>query len=70
MEADEEWIEEDNLPAHAKAKILVLKLCRHRCLAHSDSELALDIATPVLQMFFAILQNGGTLTEDDVEECA
>ena len=70
MDVDDqtEWIEEERLPALAKVKILTLKLCRHRCLVHADSESALDIASPVLQLLFSILQNGGMLTEEAIEE--
>ncbi|THH06894.1 hypothetical protein EW145_g3765 [Phellinidium pouzarii] len=67
MEFDEdadEWAEEDNLPALAKAKVLALKVCRHRCLVHSKSETALDVATPVLKLLVTILENGGAISED------
>lgn len=64
----EEWVEEDELPPLAKAKILALKVCRHRCLVHAGDESAVEIATPVLKMLATLLDNGGTLSEDAVDE--
>ncbi|KAH8116096.1 armadillo-type protein [Phellopilus nigrolimitatus] len=71
MDIDEdadEWTEEDNLPALAKAKILALKVCRHRCLVHSKTETALDVATPVLKLLITILENGGLISENSHDE--
>ncbi|KAI5121999.1 hypothetical protein M0805_001831 [Coniferiporia weirii] len=67
MEVDEnseEWVEEDKLPALAQAKILALKVCRHRCLVHSKAETALDVVTPVLKMLATILENEGAISEE------
>ncbi|TDL19619.1 ARM repeat-containing protein [Rickenella mellea] len=67
MDADDdevEWAEEDALPPLARAKILSLKVCRRRCLAHAQTEDALEIASPVLKMFFTLLANGGSIKED------
>lgn len=62
-----EWMEENDLPPLTKAKILALKLCRHRCIVHAVSENALDIASPVLQMFSNLLKNDGLITEREEE---
>ncbi|KAI0305166.1 hypothetical protein B0F90DRAFT_1808987 [Multifurca ochricompacta] len=68
MDVDVEWIEEADVPPSLSMKIIALKVCRHRCLAHAASETALDMATPVLRMFFALLEHGGSIhaeIEDD-----
>lgn len=64
VDEDEEWIDEDNLPALARAKVLALKLCRHRCLVYAKSDTALEITTPVLRMLFAFLELQGLISED------
>lgn len=70
MEIDDgvEWVDDDKLPPLAKAKILSLKVCRRRCLAHAQLDSALDIANPVLKMFFTLLDNGGSIKEDALDE--
>lgn len=71
MEVDgdvDEWAEEDSLPALAKAKVLTLKVCRHRCLAHAESESAIDVANPVLKLLVTLLENGGAPSEDVLDE--
>lgn len=64
VENPEEWVEEDKLPALAQAKILALKVCRHRCLVHSKAETALEVVTPVLKMLSTILENEGAISEE------
>jgi hypothetical protein len=66
MDVDAEWIEKSDVPPSLSKKIMALKVCRNRCLAHAASDTALDMATPVLRMFFALLEHGGSLhTEND-----
>ncbi|KAI0251942.1 armadillo-type protein [Lactifluus subvellereus] len=68
MDADAEWVEKVHIPPSMNKKIIALKVCRNRCLAHATSDTALDMATPVLRMFFALLEHGGSLhveNEDD-----
>jgi len=68
MDVDAEWIEKSDVPPSLSKKIVALKVCRYRCLAHATDDTALDMATPVLRMFFALLEHGGSLhaeNEDD-----
>ncbi|EJD05552.1 uncharacterized protein FOMMEDRAFT_132048 [Fomitiporia mediterranea MF3/22] len=64
----DEWIDDDNLHPLGKAKVLALKVCRHRCLVHSATENALDVATPVLKMLVTLLENSGSLSEQVRDE--
>jgi sister chromatid cohesion protein PDS5 len=65
---DDEWIEKDNMSPLLRAKLLSLKVCRNRCLAHAESDIALDIATPVLKMFITLLEQSGSLRPNDEDE--
>ena len=47
-----------------RAKILALKVCRNRCIAHAGSETALEIAQPVIRMFSTVLQHEGSFSAD------
>lgn len=72
MEADdsvEEWVEEESLPPLARAKILAIKVCRHRCLVYAKNDAALDVATPVIRMLFTYLELQGLISEECNEEC-
>ncbi|OCH91293.1 hypothetical protein OBBRIDRAFT_792457 [Obba rivulosa] len=64
MDTDEEWVEDAQMWPELKAKILALKVCRNRCLAHAKSDTARDIAKPVLKMFTTLLRNAGSLSAD------
>lgn len=66
LEVDDEWAEMDDLPSLAEAKILAIKVCRHRCLSHSQSETG-DIAKPVLNMLVTLLENNGTMPGGTVD---
>lgn len=68
MDADTEWAEDEDVKPQLRAKILSLKVCRNRCLAHANSETALDVATPVLKMFLTLLEHSGSLQSDISEE--
>ena len=63
METDEEWVEDEDMSAELRARVLALKVLRSRCLAHASSEAASEIAEPVIKMFIALLQNSGSFTE-------
>ncbi|RPD56961.1 hypothetical protein L226DRAFT_491089 [Lentinus tigrinus ALCF2SS1-7] len=67
METDTDWLEDAAIPLELKAKILALKVCRNRCLAHVESETALDIAQPVIRMFSTVLQYEGSFSADDAD---
>ena len=56
------------MPDELRAKILALKVCRNRCLAHASSEKALEIATPVLKLLATLLEHEGSLNMPVEEE--
>ncbi|KAG8706723.1 hypothetical protein FRC08_000895 [Ceratobasidium sp. 394] len=60
-ENDEEWAEDSQLNGTGKAKILALKVMHNRCLAHAESDAALDMSAPVFKLLFSILDNGGSV---------
>ncbi|CAK5272282.1 unnamed protein product [Mycena citricolor] len=68
METDEEWAEEAEVTDNLRAKILALKVCRNRSLAHAKSDKAVEMATPVLKMLATILELGGSLVPDADED--
>lgn len=68
MDTGEEWMEDTEVTPALHAKLLSLKVCRNRCLAHASSETALDIATPVLKMFATLIDNAGSFAPDSGEE--
>lgn len=71
MDEDEEpgeWAPLDEVSDNLKAKVLALKVCRNRSLAHASSEKALDIATPVLKMLATLIDHDGSFSADAVEE--
>jgi sister chromatid cohesion protein PDS5 len=68
MDIDAEWIEKSDVPPSLSKKIIALRLCRNRCLAHATSDAALEIATPVLKMLFALLEQGGSLRAENEDE--
>ncbi|KAI0047729.1 cohesin-associated protein Pds5 [Auriscalpium vulgare] len=68
MDTDVEWVEDDSMTPALRARLLSLKVCRNRCLAHVESESALEIATPVLKMFNSIMENTGSLKKGDVDD--
>jgi len=63
-----DWVENEEVPDELRAKILALKLCRNRCLAHAESENATEIATPVLKMFATLVEHEGSLIPNIAEE--
>ncbi|KAH7910374.1 armadillo-type protein [Hygrophoropsis aurantiaca] len=70
MDTDTDWIEDDDVSPTLKARILSLKVCRNRCLAHASSATALDVATPVLKMYMSILEHSGSCTADAPDDPA
>ncbi|KAN0111727.1 Armadillo-type fold [Russula decolorans] len=68
MDVGAEWIEKSDVPPSLSKKIKALKVCRNRCLAHATSDAALDIATPVLRMLFALLEHGGSLQAENDDD--
>ena len=68
MKTEEEWVEDDQMGPELHAKVLALKTCRNRCLAHTKSENALDIAKPVLKMYLTLLQYNGAFSPDSPTE--
>ncbi|KAH9849574.1 armadillo-type protein [Lenzites betulinus] len=64
METDEDWVDDATMPPELRAKVLALKVCRNRCLAHAKSDTALEIAQPVIRMFSTVLQHEGAFLAD------
>ena len=64
MDVDDEWVEDQDMSPGLSAKILSLKVLRSRCLAHAPSDVALEIAKPVISMFTTLLQNSGSFNEE------
>ncbi|KAJ7446638.1 armadillo-type protein [Mycena latifolia] len=60
MDTEEEWADESEVSDNLRAKILALKVCRNRSLAHASSENAIEIATPVFKMLATLLEHGGS----------
>lgn len=58
---DDEWAEDSQLNDTGKAKILALKVMHNRCLAHAESDAALDMSAPVFKLLFALLENTGSV---------
>ncbi|KAF8325800.1 armadillo-type protein [Cantharellus anzutake] len=67
IDEDEEWDENEKAPLDARLKILALKICVNRCMAHATRDSALDIARPVIKMLFAILSNMGSVKADQAD---
>ncbi|KAF9457542.1 armadillo-type protein [Collybia nuda] len=68
MDEDEEWQADEDVSPTTKAKILSLKVCRHRSLAHASSEKALEIVTPVLKMLATLIEHNGSLSSTVTED--
>lgn len=68
VDADAEWVEDDDMEPLLRAKILALKTCRNRCLAHRNDKEVLEIAKPVLNMFATIIRYGGSFTAEATDE--
>ena len=69
-EDDLQWGDEDAVPLLGKAKVASLKVLCRRCLTHSETENAIHIAKPVLNMLFTVVDNGGSIREEQPEEYA
>ncbi|KAJ6486929.1 armadillo-type protein [Mycena sanguinolenta] len=68
MDTDEEWADESEVSDNLRAKILALKVCRNRSLAHAEKENALEIATPVIKMLATLLEHGGSFIAESGED--
>ncbi|KAJ7057785.1 armadillo-type protein [Mycena amicta] len=68
MDMDEEWADETEISDNLRAKILAIKVCRNRSLAHAASQNAVDISTPVLKLLATLLHNGGSILPDSGED--
>jgi len=65
---EEEWVEDDEIPDELRAKVLSLKVCRNRCMSHSSSKSAVEIATPVLKLLATLVEYEGSLSTTVEEE--
>ncbi|KAJ6484326.1 armadillo-type protein [Mycena vitilis] len=68
MDTEEEWADDSEVSDNLRAKVLALKMCRNRSLAHAAKENALEIATPVLKMLATLLEHGGSFMADSGED--
>ena len=68
MDDETEWIDDDSISSALRAKIMSLKVCRNRCMAHASSETAHENAIPVLKMFVTLLEHNGALSPDNNDE--
>lgn len=68
MDTDVDWVEDEDVPPRLRARILALKVCRNRCLAHASTDTALEVATPVLKMLSTLVGHGGSYSADATDE--
>jgi len=61
-------VDDDDVSDDLRRKLLSLKVCRNRCLAHVTSEQALEIATPVLKLLVTLVEYDGSLKPEVEEE--
>ncbi|KIK28244.1 hypothetical protein PISMIDRAFT_673926 [Pisolithus microcarpus 441] len=64
MDAENDWVNDDDIPPILRARIQALKVCRNRCIAHASSPNAIDIAMPALKMFTTLIQHSGSFKVD------
>ncbi|KAF8506492.1 armadillo-type protein [Hysterangium stoloniferum] len=60
----DEWAADNEVSWSTKAKLLAIKICRNRCIVHGGSKAALDVGAPVLTMLLALLNHGGSISEE------
>ncbi|KAG1858786.1 armadillo-type protein [Suillus subalutaceus] len=63
-----DWVEDDDVQPRLRARILALKVCRNRCLAHASTDTALEVATPVLKMLSTLLDHAGSYSADATDD--
>lgn len=68
MDSDADWVEDGDVQPRLRARILALKVCRNRCLAHASTDTALEVATPVLKMLSTLLDHAGSYSADATDE--
>ena len=68
MDAEEEWVLDEDVSPALRAKVLALKVCRNRSLAHGSSDKALEISTPALKMFATLLEHNGSFSASSERE--
>jgi hypothetical protein len=68
MDTDVDWVEDEDVPPRLRARILALKVCRNRCLAHASTDTALEVATPVLKMLSTLIGHGGSYSGGATDE--
>ena len=64
MDVDEEWVENADMWPLLRAKIIALKMCRHRCLTHAQQNKPNEIAKPVIKMYTTLLDNSGSFSPE------
>ncbi|KAG0700591.1 armadillo-type protein [Suillus ampliporus] len=68
MDSDADWVDDDDVAPSLRARILALKVCRNRCLAHASTDTALEVATPVLKMLSTLIDHGGSYSADATDD--
>jgi sister-chromatid-cohesion protein PDS5 len=68
MDSDADWVEDSDVQPRLRARILALKVCRNRCLAHASTDTALEVATPVLKMLSTLLDHAGSYSADAMDD--
>ncbi|KAI0037137.1 cohesin-associated protein Pds5 [Vararia minispora EC-137] len=69
-QSNDEWIDDALMPPRLRAKVLALKVCRNRCLAQAriSTDVAGEIARPVLKMLVTLLEHAGALRADSDDD--
>lgn len=68
MVDEQEWFEDHQVPTSLKTRLMALKVCRNRCMAHVGGELEGEVAAPLLKLTMSILLNHGSVTANDDDE--
>lgn len=63
----DEWVDESELPALDRAKLVALRICTHRVLGFARADDKIDIAKPVMKMLSSIVYRAGTVNESTQE---
>ncbi|KZT61710.1 cohesin-associated protein Pds5 [Calocera cornea HHB12733] len=56
---EEEWADDPDVPLGTLAKEYAIRICTNRCLSHASGDQASDIAKPVINLLYNILETGG-----------
>ena len=68
METEDEWADDSALSASARSKMLAIKVCTNRSLAHAPSPSVMEVTTPILRLLVTLLEHNGSMTADSNDE--